>query len=760
MDYVIKRAGAMVKYTPRKIYAAINGANKDAGNVMTTGDMNHVVMGIHTKLQADKKHTAMSVEDIQDMVEDALMDAGFNAVAKEYIRYRQVHAMRRKAGQELMEGYNELLFADAEDVDLKRDNANINTDAPMGIMLKLGAEGAKTFVDNYALDDEVRAADKENWIHIHDKDFSLITFNCCQIDLGKLFKGGFCTGHGFLREPNSIRAAASLACVAIQSNQNDQFGGQSINALDYALAPYVDKSFKKALKKQTRAALLFYMADDLRPDDLDLSLYHYYHSKEGWAAERQDMAQAMADYLKSKGAKLPENYLDSATYVVGLACQEVEEETKQAMEAMIHNFNTLHSRAGAQVPFSSLNFGMDTSPEGRLVSKYLLLAQEAGLGHGETAIFPITVFQLKAGVNYNPDDPNYDLFKLACRVSAKRLFPNFVNLDAPYSLQYYKPGDYNSDVATMGCRTRVMSNVNGPEESGSRGNFAFTTLNLPKMALEAIAEVEGAVKGYTEDSDHKAIRKKFFELMDKYIMISKDYLEKRYDIIAHKHVYNFPFLMGEGVWMDSDKLNPDDEIGEVLKHASISIGFCGLAECLVALTGSHHGASEDAQRLGLEIVGHLREMTDKFTEDTHMNWSCFGTPAESTAGQFQRANQALFGKIEGITDRGYMTNSSHVPVYYPIKAIDKIRIEAPYHALENAGHIAYVEMDGDPTKNLKAFETVVRAMHDADMGYFSINHPVDRDPVCGYTGLIENECPHCHRKEQAAGKFTMKKIHL
>ena len=760
MDYVIKRAGAMVKYTPRKIYAAISGANKDAGNAMTTGDMNRVVMGIHTKLQADKKHTALSVEDIQDMVEDALMDAGFNAVAREYIRYRQVHTMRRKAGQELMEGYNELLFADAADVDLKRDNANINTDAPMGIMLKLGAEGAKTFVDNYALDDEVRAADKENWIHIHDKDFSLITFNCCQIDLGKLFKGGFSTGHGFLREPNSIRAAASLACIAIQSNQNDQFGGQSINALDYALAPYVDKSFKKALKKQTRAALLFYMADDLRPDDLDLSLYHYYHSKEGWAAERQDMAQAMADYLKSKGAKLPENYLDSATYVVGLACQEVEEETKQAMEAMIHNFNTLHSRAGAQVPFSSLNFGMDTSPEGRLVSKYLLLAQEAGLGHGETAIFPITVFQLKAGVNYNPDDPNYDLFKLACRVSAKRLFPNFVNLDAPYNLQYYKPGDYNSYVATMGCRTRVMSNVNGPEESGSRGNFAFTTLNLPKMALEAIAEVEGVVKGYTEDSDHKAIRKKFFELMDKYIMISKDYLEKRYDIIAHKHVYNFPFLMGEGVWMDSDKLNPDDEIGEVLKHASISIGFCGLAECLVALTGSHHGASEDAQKFGLEIVGHLREMTDKFTEETHMNWSCFGTPAESTAGQFQRANQALFGKIEGITDRGYMTNSSHVPVYYPIKAIDKIRIEAPYHALENAGHIAYVEMDGDPTKNLKAFETVVRAMHDADMGYFSINHPVDRDPVCGYTGLIENECPHCHRKEQAAGKFTMKKIHL
>ncbi|MBR1695177.1 MAG: anaerobic ribonucleoside-triphosphate reductase [Selenomonas sp.] len=402
----------------------------------------------------------------------------------------------------------------------------------------------------------------------------------------------------------------------------------------------------------------------------------------------------------------------------------------------------------AQVPFSSLNFGMDTSPEGRLVTKYLLLAQESGLGHGETAIFPITVFQLKAGVNYNEGDPNYDLFKLACRVSAKRLFPNFVNLDAPYNLQYYKPGDYNSYVATMGCRTRVMSNVNGPEESGSRGNFAFTTLNLPMMALEAIEDVEGAVKGYTEDSDHEAIIKRFYELVDQYALLSKSYMERRYEVIASKEVKNFPFLMGQGVWLDSEKLEPEDEIREVLKHASLSIGFCGLAECLVALTGAHHGASEDAQKLGLEIVGHIRALTNKFTEDTHMNWTCFGTPAESTAGSFARACKKRFGQIPGVCDRVYLTNSSHVPVYFKIKAMDKIRIEAPYHALENAGHIAYVEMDGDPTKNVKAFEKIVRAMHDADMGYFSINHPVDRDPVCGFTGIIDNECPHCHRHEE------------
>ncbi len=760
MDYVIKRTGAMVKYNPRKIYAAVSGANKDADNVMSTDDMNHVVFNVHSRLKADTENTARSVEEIQDMVEDALMDAGFKTVAREYIRYRQLHEMRRKAGQKLMEGYNELLFIDSKEVDLKRDNANINTDAPMGIMLKLGTEGAKTFVDNYVLDEEALAADKENYIHIHDKDFSLITLNCCQIDLGKLLKGGFSTGHGFLREPNSIRAAASLACIAIQSNQNDMFGGQSINALDYALAPYVKKSFDKAYRKNITRLMALYCDKQSSLDaleELDFgATYGICPSAEieklitAWAAEYDDLnLVSECSSLRKLAVVAWEN-----------AVIDVEEETKQAMEAMIHNFNTLHSRAGAQVPFSSLNFGLDTSCEGRLVSQYLLLAQEAGLGHGETAIFPITVFQLKAGVNYNEGDPNYDLFKLACRVSAKRLFPNFVNLDAPYNLQYYKPGDYNSYVATMGCRTRVMSNVNGPEESGSRGNFAFTTLNLPMLALEAIQEVEGSAKGYDEKSNHKAIIKKFYKLMDKYIKVSKDYLEKRYDLIAHKKVYNFPFLMGQGVWMDSDKLNPEDEIAEVLKHASISIGFCGLAECLKALTGSHHGESEDAQKLGLEIVGHIREMTDKFTEQTHMNWSCFGTPAESTAGQFARACQKRFGKIPGVTDREYLTNSSHVPVYYKVKAIDKIRIEAPYHTLENAGHIAYIEMDGDPTKNLKAFERLVRAMHDADMGYFSINHPVDRDPVCGYTGIIENECPHCHRKEEAANKFTMKRIHL
>lgn len=581
----------------------------------------------------------------------------------------------------------------------------------------------------------------------------LLSHNCCQIDLLKLFKGGFSTGHGFLREPNSIRAYASLACIAIQSNQNDMFGGQSINCFDYAMAEGVKKSFKKAVLDEAYRALRYRCGlvgretekefKRILKEKLDFSLCSYEESREANAehydAAIKELTRAL-DETVSAMVNLPAGELD-VEVIYQLSCEDVVEETHQAMEALIHNFNTLHSRAGAQVPFSSINYGMDTTPEGRLVTREVLNAIWSGLGNGETPIFPISVFQLKAGVNYNPEDRNYDLFMKACKVSAKRLFPNFVNLDAPYNLQYYKEGDYNSYVATMGCRTRVMSNVNGPEESGSRGNFAFTTINLPKMALAAKGDMD-----------------KFWELLDHYIQVSHDYLLARLSVIEQKHVYNYPFLMGQGVWMGSENLRPEDSIKEVLKHASFSIGFCGLAECLVALTGQHHGESAKAQELGLRIVGHIREKTDEYSRAEHMNWTCFGTPAESTAGQFQRSNRKNYGVIKGVTDRPYMTNSSHVPVYYPIKAIDKIKIEAPYHALENAGHIAYIEMDGDPTKNVKAFEAVVRAMHDHDMGYFSINHPVDRDPVCGYTGIIENECPHCHRREVETGSFTIKRM--
>ena len=746
---VTKRSGFTVDYDQRKIYNAIAGANQDSAEQMSDADIQAVTLQVEKNLSERENVT---VEEIQDVVEHEIMKHGFFDIAKKYIRYRQRHEERRNAQKHLMECYRDIFFADAVDSDLKRDNANINTDASMGIMLKLGAEGAKHFVDNYVLPEAYAAADQHNYIHIHDKDFSLITFNCCQIDLLKLFHGGFSTGHGFLREPNSIRAYASLACIAIQSNQNDMFGGQSINCFDYAMAEGVRKSFHKAVADEAFKAMVYRFGSEDFADRkdfhkkfnpvLDMEACNFTEKKEDPHHEKGVAAiRAALEKLLDTLGKSVEDAQKDAEHIYNLACQDVAEETHQAMEALIHNFNTLHSRAGAQVPFSSINYGMDTSPEGRLVTKEVLNAIMAGLGNGETPIFPISVFQLKDGVNYNPGDANYDLFLRACEVSAKRLFPNFVNLDAPYNLPYYKPGDYNSYVATMGCRTRVMSNVNGPEESGSRGNFSFVTINLPKLALEAKGDLEG-----------------FWKLFDKYIALSHDYLLFRLQTIAEKHVYNYPFLMGQGVWMDSDKLKPTDKIREVLKHASYSIGFCGLAECLVALVGKHHGESPEAQELGLKIVGHLREMLDDYTKKEHMNWTCFGTPAESTAGQFQKANRKDFGIVPGVTDRDYMTNSSHVPVYYPIKAIDKIRIEAPYHALENAGHIAYVEMDGDPSQNIQAFEAIVRAMHDHGMGYFSINHPVDRDPVCGYTGIIANECPHCHRKEVESGTFIVPRM--
>ena len=473
LQKVTKRSGLTVDYDQEKIFNAIKGANSDSTEKMTDSEMRSVTLAVEGKIA---ERTAVTVEEIQDIVEQALMKHGYFDIAKKYIRYRHRHEERRKAQKHLMDAYREIFFADAVDADFKRDNANINTDASMGIMLKLGAEGAKHFVDNYVLPEAFAAADKDDFIHIHDKDFSLITFNCCQIDLLKLFKGGFSTGHGFIREPNSIRAYASLACIAIQSNQNDMFGGQSINCFDYAMAEGVRKSFKKAVADEIYKAGVYIDQNLNRKEFVKklLSLINtdliVYTEKAGEARDKS--VGAVEDLLKKVlGDKIEGDVRKLAERIYKLACEDVEEETHQAMEALIHNFNTLHSRAGAQVPFSSINYGMDTSPEGRLATKEVLEAIMAGLGNGETPIFPISVFQLKAGVNYNEGDPNYDLFRRACEVSAKRLFPNFVNLDAPYNLEYYKPGDYNSYVATMGCRTRVMSNVNGPSESGSRGNF-------------------------------------------------------------------------------------------------------------------------------------------------------------------------------------------------------------------------------------------------------------------------------------------------
>ena len=423
------------------------------------------------------------------------------------------------------------------------------------------------------------------------------------------------------------------------------------------------------------------------------------------------------------------------------AFKKTDRITYQAMEAFVHNLNTMHSRAGAQVPFSSINFGTDTSEEGRMVTKNYLLAVDAGLGRSETPIFPISIFKVKEGINYNPGDSNYDLLQLSCKVSAKRLFPNFEFIDAPYNLQYYVPGKPETEVATMGCRTRVMGNVVDPEKAVApgRGNLSFTSINLPRLGIK-----HGIVG---KDAKKKADMKAFYEELDELLDLCKDQLLERFEVQCNKHVYNFPFLLGQGNWIDSEKLKPNDKLKKILKHGTLSIGFIGLAECLKALIGEHHGESEKAQKLGLEIIGHMRKKCDEYSENYKLNFTCLATPAEGLSGRFIKIDQAIYGKIKGVTDREYYTNSFHVPVYYNISISKKIKTEAPYHALTNAGHISYIELDGDPGENLDAFESIVRLMKEAGIGYGAINHPVDRDPICGYVGVIKDVCPGCGRRE-------------
>lgn len=591
--------------------------------------------------------------------------------------------MNERFGEKVKAIFDSITVLQAKDSDLKRDNANINGDSPMGAMLQYGANTAKEYNLEYLIKPAIAELHRDGWIHIHDLDFYAWTTTCTQIELRKLFKNGFNTGHGHLRAPKSIGSYAALAAIAIQSNQNDQHGGQSVVDFDYAMAEGVRCTYQKYLK------------------------------------EGYEICERLND-LKDKA------------WILDYAMEKTTRDTYQAMEGFIHNLNTMHSRAGAQVPFSSINYGTDTSWEGRLAIEQLLLATEAGLGHGETPIFPIQIFRVKEGVNYNPDDPNYDLFKLAMKVSAKRLFPNFAFIDAPFNLQYYKPGHPETEVAYMGCRTRVMGNVYDPsrEIAPGRGNLSFTSINLPRLGIESKG-------GYLT----------FFKLLDKMLDATMQQLLDRYKIQASRVVRNFPFLMGEGVWMDSDGLSPDDTVGEVLKHGTLSIGFCGLAECLVALNGKHHGEDEFSQELGLRIVGYIRDYCNRKSTELSMNVTCLATPAESLAGRLLRSDRERYGIIKGVTDREYYTNSFHVPVYYHLPALKKIDIEAPYHALTNAGHISYVELDGDPTKNLAAFERVVRHMKEAGIGYGSINHPVDRDPVCGYNGIINDTCPCCGRSE-------------
>ena len=732
---IIKRDGRVVLYDEGKIASAILKA-KEAAQEGDASQAAAVANAVEAALEERCGAQPPQIEQIQDEVESQLMQMGFDNAAKKYILYRASRTRVREMNTRLMKVFDELTHADATASDMKRSNANIDGDTPMGTMLQYGSEAAKDYYDKYLLTPEQSRAHREGWIHIHDFDFYALTTTCCQIDLLKLFKGGFSTGHGFLREPNDIQSYSALACIAIQSNQNDQHGGQSIVNFDYGLAPGVAKTYKK------QYAVNIFKSLELLAPEAGVTLQQVKDTLRAIEAEqglRPQLATDM-DYLRAETEALtPLVGGDIAKKAQAFALKETEKETEkatyQAMEALIHNLNTMHSRAGAQTPFSSINYGTDISPEGRMVMRNVLLATDAGLGHGETPIFPIQIFRVKEGVNYNPGDPNYDLFQLSCKVSAKRLFPNFSFIDSPFNLQYYKPGHPETEVSYMGCRTRVMGNVYDPSQeiANGRGNLSFTSINLPRLAIES-------------HGDEALFYEKLKDMME--LVIGQ--LDDRFAIQSKKRVYNFPFLMGQGVWLDSEKLGPSDEVGEVLKHGTLSIGFIGLAETLISLYGHHHGESDAMQEKGLAIVQYMRRYLDARSERTHMNYSLLATPAEGLSGRFVRMDKKRYGLIPGVTDKDYYTNSFHIPVYYNISAYEKIRKEAPYHALTNAGHISYVELDGDTANNLEAFESIVRCMHDCGIGYGSINHPVDRDPICGYVGVIGQVCPRCGRREGEA----------
>ena len=739
LTMITKRDGRQVAFSVEKIANAIFKAARAVGGqdydlAMSLSDI------VCQRLAETIIGRMPTVEEVQDTVEKVLIEEGHTRTAKAYILYRAERTRAREMNTRLMKIYEDLTFKDALDCDIKRENANIDGDTAMGTMLKYGSEGAKQFYEMYVLKPEHTTAHVEGDIHIHDLDFLTLTTTCCQIDLIKLFKGGFSTGHGYLREPNDIASYSALACIAIQSNQNDQHGGQSIPNFDYSMAKGVAKTYKRCYRQNIVRSIAIHNSD-LNVEDLDAKVREYMDR-----LEAKGLTPVLADNNGYKEAEqkelakfIPQEMIEKVQdFTAKLSLKETDRATYQAMEALIHNLNTMNSRAGAQTPFSSINYGTDTSPEGRMVIKNILLANEAGLGNGETPIFPIHIFKIKEGISYNPEDINYDLFKLACRVSAKRLYPNFSFIDAPFNLTYYKEGDYNTEVSYMGCRTRVIGNVydKNREIVTGRGNLSFTSINLPRLGILAENDID-----------------RFYKLLDDKLDLVIEQLLFRFKIQASKTVKNYPFLMGQGVWIDSEKLGPNDSIEDVLKHGTLSVGFIGLAECLVALIGEHHGQSERAQKLGLEIITHMRKRMDDESAKTGLNYTLLATPAEGLSGRFVRIDAKKFGKIKGITDRDYYTNSFHVPVYYNISAFDKIKKEAPYHALTNAGHISYVELDGDLANNVEAFEQVVRCMKEQGIGYGSINHPVDRDPECGYTGVIGEECPRCGRKETDGKPF-------
>ena len=730
---VVKRSGQRVSFSDTKVALAIKKGFDSVYEEYDEKEVNKVkekVLDYIKKEYKDRK--TIGIEDVSDAIEVILKKTKHEDVLESFKGYRERRAASREAfvvkqQHKFVKSIESLGLKSAGEENSKRENANVDGDGPMGTMLHFGSTVSREFAKAYLMDNKYARSHDEGFIHIHDLDFwAMGTTTCTQIDLNKLFKSGFSTGHGYLRTPNSISSYSALAAIAIQANQNEQHGGQSIPAFDYYRAPGVLKTFKKEFKQS-----LYNMID------FEGFLGFINFDKIVEAINKLDSIEFEIDLFNdytAKSDRLKEIFEEC--YKVAMA--KTDRATYQAMEAFIHNLNTMHSRAGAQVPFSSVNFGTDTSPEGRMVIKNYLLATDAGLGHGETPIFPISIFKVKEGVNYNKEDPSYDLFRLACRVSAKRLFPNFSFLDSSFNKALLVEGDYNTEVGYMGCRTRVLANVCGPQVTPGRGNLSFTSINLPRLGIK-----HGIALGERDKADMKAFYKELDEIMD----LVKGQLLQRFECQCGKSRANFKFLLGSHVWINSEKLENNSKLRTVLKHGTLSIGFIGLAETLKALIGEHHGESAKAQKLGIEIVKHMREKCDEYCKEYNLNFTCLATPAEGLSGRFVAIDRSIYGKLKGVTDREYYTNSFHVPVYYKTSVKHKMEVEGKYHGFTNAGHISYIELDGETVNNVDAFEQVVRIMHDSDIGYGAINHPVDRDPVCGYVGVIKDVCPRCGRHE-------------
>ena len=697
---VVKRDGRIVGFNEQKIMAAVRKAMLHTDK----GEDERLVQQIADRIGFVGK-PQMTVEDIQNQVEMELMKSSRKDVARAYISYRNQRSVARKA--KTRDVFLEII--NVKNNDITRENANMNADTPAGMMMKFSSETTKPFVDDYLLSEESREAVRQNRLHIHDKDYyPTKSLTCCQHPLDHILERGFSAGHGSSRAAKRIETASVLACISLETAQNEMHGGQAIPAFDFYLAPYVRASFVEEVK-----AL----------EELSGENYAHIYNKE------------INDYLKK-----PLDGLEGEARIVQHAINKTVARVHQAMEAFIHNMNTIHSRGGNQVVFSSINYGTDTSAEGRCVIRELLNSTYDGVGNGETAIFPIQIWKKKRGVNYLPSDPNYDLYCLACKVTARRFFPNFLNLDATFNQsEAWKADDpkrYMHEVATMGCRTRVFENKYGMKTSVGRGNLSFSTINIVRLAIECM-----------DIADKDARINSFFAKLDNMLDVAARQLNERYDFQKTAMAKQFPLLM-RSLWTGAENLSPDDTIEKVINQGTLSIGFIGLAECLKALLGVHHGESDEAQQLGLRIVDYMRCRCNEFSEKYHHNFSLLATPAEGLSGKFTKVDRKKFGVLEGITDRDYYTNSNHVPVYYKCSARHKAEVEAPYHEMTRAGHIFYVEMDGDATHNPQAIMNVVDMMDHYNMGYGSVNHNRNRCLDCGFENAEANleVCPQCGSK--------------